>query len=68
METIETQTTSQINFDKNEVRGEIYSVSTYVFGLPRATQIGLECEEKTSQELREHLMGCQGVIMFLLIK
>ena len=26
METIETQTTSQINFDKYEVRGEIYRV------------------------------------------
>ena len=31
---IETQTTSQINFDKYEMRGEIYSESAYVLGLP----------------------------------
>ena len=31
---IETQTTSQINFDKYEMRSEIYNESTYVLGLP----------------------------------
>ena len=29
-----TQTTRQINFDKYEMRGEIYSESKYVLGLP----------------------------------
>ena len=43
---IETQTTIQINFDKYEMRGEIYSESTYVLGLPWATTIGLEHVEK----------------------
>ena len=31
---IKTQTTSQINFDKYEMSGEVYSESTYVLGLP----------------------------------
>ena len=43
---IETQTTSQINFDKYEMRGEVYSVSTYVLRLPWAITVGLEYEEK----------------------
>ena len=43
---IETKTTSWINFDKYEMRGEIYSVSQYIMELPWATQIGLEHVEK----------------------
>ena len=31
---IETKTTSQINFDNYEMRGEKYNESTYVLGLP----------------------------------
>ena len=53
METIEGQTTSQINFNKYEVRSTgsnnrermcymEFGVNTkYVFGLPKSTQIGL---------------------------
>ena len=51
---IETQTTSQINFDKYKMRGEIYSEPTYVLGLPWATKICLEHVEKKLKDYKHH--------------